>query len=53
MTQETDQLIQRRENLAELVRLGIDPYPHRFDRTDTIEALVGQHGQKSRDPLLR
>ena len=36
MTQEGDQLIQRRENLAELVRLGVDPYPHRFDRTDTI-----------------
>jgi lysyl-tRNA synthetase class 2 len=51
MTQEGDQLIQRRENLAELVRLGIDPYPHRFDRTDTIEALVGQHGQKSREEL--
>ncbi|MGH9147632.1 MAG: OB-fold nucleic acid binding domain-containing protein, partial [Vicinamibacterales bacterium] len=51
MTQEGDQLIQRRENLAELVRLGIDPYPHRFDRTDTIEALVSQHGQKSREEL--
>ncbi|HEY7442204.1 MAG TPA: lysine--tRNA ligase [Vicinamibacterales bacterium] len=51
MTQEGDQLIQRRENLAELVRLGVDPYPHRFDRTDTIEALVSQHGQKTREQL--
>ncbi len=51
MTQEGDQLIQRRENLAELVRLGVDPYPHRFDRTDTIEALVSQHGLKSREEL--
>jgi lysyl-tRNA synthetase class 2 len=51
MTQETDQLIQRRENLAELVRLGIDPYPHRFDRSDTIEALVSRHGRKSREEL--
>jgi lysyl-tRNA synthetase class 2 len=51
MTQETDQLIQRRENLVELVRLGVDPYPHRFERTDTIEALVSNHGQKSKEEL--
>ena len=29
---ESDQLAQRRANFEELVRLGVDPYPHRFDR---------------------
>jgi lysyl-tRNA synthetase class 2 len=51
MTQESDQIVQRRENLAELVRLGIDPYPHKFEQTDTIDALVGTHGSKSREEL--
>ena len=51
MTQETDQLIQRRENLAELLRLGVDPYPHKFDHTDTIDALVRTHGSKTREDL--
>lgn len=51
MSQETDQLLQRRENLAELVRLGVNPYPHRFEQTDTISALVNTHGSKSREEL--
>ena len=51
MTQETDQLVQRRENLAELVRLGVDPYPYRFVQTDTIDALVRTHGAKPREEL--
>jgi lysyl-tRNA synthetase, class II len=48
---ETDQLVQRRANFEELVRLGIDPYPHRFERTDTVQALVGAHGGKAGDTL--
>jgi lysyl-tRNA synthetase class 2 len=51
MTQETDQLVQRRENLAELVRLGVEPYPHRFERTEAIETLVERHGASSREAL--
>ena len=51
MTQETDQIVQRRENLAELTRLGVDPYPHKFEQTDTIDALVRHHGSKTRDEL--
>jgi len=51
MTQETDQLVQRRKNLAELVQLGVDPYPHQFTQTDTIDALVRAHGSKTRDEL--
>ncbi len=51
MTQETDQLAQRRANLAELIKLGVDPYPRQFERTDTIAALAEGYGQKSADAL--
>jgi lysyl-tRNA synthetase, class II len=43
---ESDQLRQRRENLDELVRLGVDPYPHQFARTHTVAELVEAHGGK-------
>ena len=43
---ESDLLRQRRANFEELVRLGVDPYPRTFDRTDTIDALVEAHSQK-------
>ena len=46
-----DQLRQRRANFEELQRLGIAPYPHAFERTDTIQALVAAHGQKDHDAL--
>ena len=48
---ETDQLVQRRANLAELARLGVPIYPHAFRRTDTVEALVAAHGHRSRELL--
>jgi lysyl-tRNA synthetase class 2 len=48
---ESDLLRQRRENFQELARLGIDPYPRHFDRTDTIEALVAAHSGKTGEAL--
>ncbi len=47
MPQERELQQQRRANLDELGRLGVDIYPRRFDRTDTIQALVSQHGEKT------
>jgi lysyl-tRNA synthetase class 2 len=47
MNTETDQIVQRRENLEELRKLGVDPYPRRFDPGTTIDALVEAHGAKS------
>jgi lysyl-tRNA synthetase, class II len=44
VSSETEQLNQRRANLAELGELGVDPYPHRFERTATIDELVRAHG---------
>jgi lysyl-tRNA synthetase class 2 len=39
MENQTNLLEQRRFKLAELQRLGYDPYPHRFDYTHTLEQL--------------
>jgi lysyl-tRNA synthetase class 2 len=48
---ESDQLRQRRANFEELQRLGVQPYPRAFERTDTIQALVDAHGGKTHDEL--
>jgi lysyl-tRNA synthetase class 2 len=42
-----DQQEQRRANFEQLIKLGVDPYPHAFDRTDTVHDLVAQHGDKT------
>ena len=43
MAEDSDLIRQRRENFEELVRLGVDPYPRAFERTDTVQALVDAH----------
>ena len=48
---ESDLLRQRRANFEGLVRLGIDPYPRQFDRTDTVADLVAAHGGKTKEEL--
>jgi len=50
-TEESDQVVQRRANLEELRKLGVDPYPHRFDPQASIEEIVQAHGAKSGDAL--
>jgi lysyl-tRNA synthetase class 2 len=44
MSSEDEQIQQRRANLAKLTELGVNAYPHRFDRTSTITDLVRAHG---------
>jgi lysyl-tRNA synthetase, class II len=46
-----EQLLQRRANLDELVKLGVDVYPRRFDRTHSISTLAGAYGERSHDEL--
>jgi lysyl-tRNA synthetase, class II len=46
-SRESDLLRQRRANFDELGRLGIDPYPRRFERSDTVADLVAAHGAKT------
>src|SRR3954471_17244553 len=48
---ESDLLRQRRANFDELVRLGVEPYPHIFERTDAIADLVSAHGAKTKEEL--
>ncbi len=50
-SRESDLLTQRRANFEALVRLGVDPYPRRFARTDTVDALVSAHGGRTHDEL--
>jgi lysyl-tRNA synthetase class 2 len=44
---ESDQIVQRRANLDELRRLGIDLYPHRFETQATVSTVVREHGSTS------
>src|SRR5262245_42129647 len=46
-----EQVQQRRANLDELAKLGIDVYPRRFDRRHTISQLVEAYGQRTHDEL--
>jgi lysyl-tRNA synthetase, class II len=49
--QESDQVLQRRANLEELRKLGVESYPRRFDAAATIDAVVVEHGAKTADAL--
>jgi lysyl-tRNA synthetase class 2 len=51
MSSEENQHAQRRANLQAITQLGIPPYPHKFEITDTISDLVGQHGEKTKETL--
>jgi lysyl-tRNA synthetase class 2 len=51
MSQEDEQIEQRRQHLDAIAALGVPTYPHRFDRTDSIAALVTTHGEKSAETL--
>jgi len=49
--EESDQVAQRRANLEELKKLGVDPYPRRFEDTVSIASVVDEHGGKGADAL--
>src|SRR5256885_15223557 len=46
-TSEDEQILQRRTHLAEIAQLGVETYPHRFDRGATVTDLVNAHSEKS------
>ena len=50
-TGESDQIVQRRANLDALKALGVDPYPHRFDRDVDVQGVVGAHGETPGEAL--
>jgi len=51
MSNEAEQVAQRRANLEGLERLGLAPYPNRFDRTTAIAGLVAEHAPKTGEVL--
>jgi lysyl-tRNA synthetase class 2 len=51
MSNEKEQVAQREAKLAELVALGVEPYPNHFDRTDDVSALVARYGASTGDEL--
>jgi lysyl-tRNA synthetase class 2 len=48
---ESDQVVQRRANLDELRKLGVAPYPRRFDARASIDEIVRAHGSKTGETL--
>ena len=48
---ENDQIEQRRRSLDEIIQLGFDPYPHKFERTHSISQLVQQFSSKTGEEL--
>src|SRR3989449_3764681 len=51
MTSLDEQVHQRRTNLEELAKLGVEIYPRTFERRHTISQLVGAYGQRTHDEL--
>src|SRR6185503_14481648 len=51
MTSQEEQIAQRRANLDALAKLGVEIYPHSFQRRHTIAELVERHGSRSHDEL--
>jgi lysyl-tRNA synthetase class 2 len=51
MSNEDAQIAQRRANLDAIIKLGVSPYPHRFETVDTVSALVATHGASSKETL--
>src|SRR5438128_4716250 len=51
MTSQQEQIQQGRANLDALTKLGVEPYPHRFERRHSIVDLVAGYADRSRETL--
>src|SRR5882672_2346367 len=49
--QESDQVVQRRANLEELKKLGVESYPRRFAIDAPVDAVVAEHGNRPGEEL--
>ncbi len=47
----TDPILQRRLKLEELKKLGVDPYPHKFELSHTVSQIVSGFGERSGEDL--
>src|SRR5262245_115487 len=48
---ETDQVAQRRANFEALRNLGVEQYPHAYDRSHTVTALVDAYSARTGEEL--
>src|SRR6266498_623784 len=48
---ENDQIEERRRALEQIIQLGFDPYPHKFDRIHSISQIVEQFSNKTGEDL--
>ena len=46
-----DQIEERRRSLEEIIQLGLDSYPHKFERTHSISQIVQQFANKTSEEL--
>ncbi|HZM85630.1 MAG TPA: lysine--tRNA ligase [Blastocatellia bacterium] len=46
-----DQVEERRRSLEQIIELGFDPYPHRFDRTHSISEIINQFAARTGEEL--
>ncbi len=46
-----DQYLQRQKKLKEISALGHDPYPHRFEASQTVQEIVERYGAHTKDAL--
>ncbi|HEV2289074.1 MAG TPA: lysine--tRNA ligase [Candidatus Acidoferrales bacterium] len=46
-----DQLLQRRKKLQEIIALGLDPYPHKFQWEQTPAEVIEKYSQLTADDL--
>ena len=51
LADENDQIEQRRRSLDQIIQLGFDPYPHKFERSHSISQIVEQFSHKSGEEL--
>jgi lysyl-tRNA synthetase class 2 len=51
VSNEVEQAAQRKAKLAELVAMGVPPYPVRFERTATISEIVAAHSGSTGEAL--
>jgi len=51
MSNELEQIAQRRAKLEALVQLGVSPHPHRFDRSAGLGAILSEHAAKTGEAL--
>jgi len=51
MSNEAEQIAQRRANFDALIALGVAPYPTTFERSSSIHEIVAEHGATSGEAL--